>query len=72
MPLLCSPHLLTIRERISLGRNGDPVSAELLRDTFHGAKGVLDQSIELENGALTHFEVCIIEVSVLLHLLSHV
>nr|CAD1843305.1 unnamed protein product [Ananas comosus var. bracteatus] len=52
-----SPHLLTIRERISLGRNGDPVSAELLRDTFHGAKGVLDQSIELENGALTHFEV---------------
>lgn len=52
-----SPHLLTIRERISLGRNGDPVSVELLRDIFCHCKEILNQSIELENGALTHFEV---------------
>ncbi|XP_073110632.1 dihydrofolate synthetase isoform X2 [Elaeis guineensis] len=52
-----SPHLLTIRERISFGRNGDPVPAEVLKNVFHQVKGILDQSIELENGALTHFEV---------------
>ncbi|KAG1335164.1 dihydrofolate synthetase [Cocos nucifera] len=53
----CSPHLLTIRERISLGRNGDPVPAEVLKNVFHQVKGILDQSMELEHGALTHFEV---------------
>ncbi|XP_038985065.1 dihydrofolate synthetase isoform X2 [Phoenix dactylifera] len=52
-----SPHLLTIRERISFGRNGVPVSAEVLKNVFHRVKGILDHSIELENGALTHFEV---------------
>ncbi|KAK8939276.1 Folylpolyglutamate synthase [Platanthera zijinensis] len=52
-----SPHLLTIRERISLGRNGGPVSVELLRNIFYHWKEILNQSIELEDGALTHFEV---------------
>ncbi|XP_020576788.1 dihydrofolate synthetase [Phalaenopsis equestris] len=52
-----SPHLLTIRERISLGRSGDPVSAELLRDIFYKIRGIIDQSTEMEGGALTHFEV---------------
>lgn len=53
----CSPHLLTIRERISVGQSGGPVSAELLRDLFGHAKEAIGQSIESEDGALTHFEV---------------
>uniref|UniRef100_A0A0E0FE42 Mur ligase central domain-containing protein n=1 Tax=Oryza meridionalis TaxID=40149 RepID=A0A0E0FE42_9ORYZ len=52
-----SPHLLTIRERISVGQSGGPVSAELLRDLFGHAKEAIGQSIESEDGALTHFEV---------------
>ncbi|KAG0450745.1 hypothetical protein HPP92_026544 [Vanilla planifolia] len=52
-----SPHLLSIRERISLGRNGDPVSADEIRNLFYDVKGILDLSIELEGGTLTHFEV---------------
>ncbi|KAJ6805365.1 dihydrofolate synthetase isoform X1 [Iris pallida] len=52
-----SPHILTIRERLSFGRDGDPVSAEALMNHFHQVKGILDKSIELEDGALTHFEV---------------
>lgn len=55
--ILCSPHLLTVRERISLGRNGDPVSAESLMNQFHRVKKILDRSVELENGSLSHFEV---------------
>lgn len=51
------PHLLTIRERISVGKCGGPVSAALLRDLFDQNKEAIDQSIESENGALTHFEV---------------
>ncbi|TVU26982.1 hypothetical protein EJB05_29560 [Eragrostis curvula] len=52
-----SPHLLTIRERISVGKDGGPVSVGLLRDLFDEAKDLIDKSIVLENGALTHFEV---------------
>ncbi|TVU26961.1 hypothetical protein EJB05_29538 [Eragrostis curvula] len=52
-----SPHLLTIRERISVGKDGGPVSVGLLRDLFDEAKDLIDESIVLENGALTHFEV---------------
>ncbi|WVZ72851.1 hypothetical protein U9M48_021247 [Paspalum notatum var. saurae] len=52
-----SPHLLTIRERISVGNNGCPVPVELLSDIFYEAKEAIDESIEFENGALTHFEV---------------
>ncbi|EMS59059.1 Folylpolyglutamate synthase [Triticum urartu] len=52
-----SPHLLTIRERISVGQHGGPVSAASLRDLFDLAKEAIDESIESENGSLTHFEV---------------
>ncbi|KAJ1281972.1 hypothetical protein BS78_03G014100 [Paspalum vaginatum] len=52
-----SPHLLTIRERISVGNNGGPVPVGLLSDIFDEAKEAIDESIGLENGALTHFEV---------------
>ncbi|KAJ8630782.1 hypothetical protein MRB53_024105 [Persea americana] len=52
-----SPHLLTVRERISLGRNGEPVSAESLIYHFYRVKKILDQSVDLENGSLSHFEV---------------
>ncbi|WOL00773.1 dihydrofolate synthetase [Canna indica] len=52
-----SPHLLSVRERISVGKTGDPVPASLLKELFHEAKGILDQSVKQENGALSHFEV---------------
>ncbi|CAN6168721.1 unnamed protein product [Urochloa humidicola] len=51
-----SPHLLTIRERISVGNDGGPVPVGLLSDLFDQAKEAIDESIEAENGALTHFE----------------
>ncbi|KAL5727096.1 dihydrofolate synthase [Ranunculus cassubicifolius] len=52
-----SPHLWSIRERISLGRKGDPVSPEAINGLFHRVKSILDHSIELENGSISHFEV---------------
>ncbi|CAL5071874.1 unnamed protein product [Urochloa decumbens] len=52
-----SPHLLTIRERISVGNDGGPVPVGLLSDLFYQAKEAIDESIESENGALTHFEI---------------
>ncbi|KAF9614944.1 hypothetical protein IFM89_021374 [Coptis chinensis] len=52
-----SPHLWSIRERITLGRNGDPISAEAMSCLFHQLKNTLDHSIELENGSISHFEV---------------
>ncbi|XP_043696917.1 dihydrofolate synthetase isoform X1 [Telopea speciosissima] len=52
-----SPHLWTIRERMSLGREGDLVPAKKLNDLFHRIKHIFDQSIELENGSISHFEV---------------
>ncbi|XP_066356760.1 dihydrofolate synthetase-like isoform X1 [Miscanthus floridulus] len=52
-----SPHLLTIRERISVGNDGGPVPVRLLSDLFDEAKEAIDEAIESENGSLTHFEV---------------
>ncbi|KAI5394288.1 dihydrofolate synthetase [Lathyrus oleraceus] len=52
-----SPHIQTIRERILLGRSGDPVSAKLLNNLFHRIKQDLDQAIKEENGCISHFEV---------------
>ncbi|XP_057433876.1 dihydrofolate synthetase [Lotus japonicus] len=52
-----SPHIQTIRERILLGRSGDPVSAKLLNGLFHRIKQDLDQAIKKENGCISHFEV---------------
>lgn len=52
-----SPHIQTIRERISVGKSGDPVSVESLSYLFQNVKKILDQAVELENGHLSHFEV---------------
>ncbi|XP_042506267.1 dihydrofolate synthetase isoform X2 [Macadamia integrifolia] len=52
-----SPHLWTIRERMSLGREGELVPAKKLNDLFHHIKQIFDQSIELEKGSISHFEV---------------
>ena len=54
---LSSPHIQTIRERISLGRFGEPVSAKTLNCLFLQIKKILDQAIEHENGRISHFEV---------------
>ncbi|XP_075648536.1 dihydrofolate synthetase isoform X2 [Castanea sativa] len=51
-----SPHIQTIRERISLGRFGEPVSAKTLNCLFLQIKKILDQAIEHENGRISHFE----------------
>lgn len=53
----CSPHIQTIRERISLGRLGEPVSAKALNDIFHRSKKIINQARELENERISHFEV---------------
>ncbi|XP_024022335.1 dihydrofolate synthetase [Morus notabilis] len=52
-----SPHIQTIRERISLGRLGEPVSAKALNDIFHRSKKIINQARELENERISHFEV---------------
>ncbi|KAJ9539606.1 hypothetical protein OSB04_026112 [Centaurea solstitialis] len=54
---LSSPHIKTIRERITLGRSGDPVSAKAVNSLFQRIKVVLDQAVQLEKGHLSHFEV---------------
>ncbi|KAI9161448.1 hypothetical protein LWI28_017580 [Acer negundo] len=52
-----SPHITTIRERMSVGRSGQSVSAEALSCLFHRIRHVLDKAMQLENGCITHFEV---------------
>ncbi|XP_010662583.1 dihydrofolate synthetase isoform X1 [Vitis vinifera] len=52
-----SPHVRTIRERISLGKLGEPVSAKALNCLFHRIKPILDEAVALENGRLSHFEI---------------
>ncbi|KAK9914417.1 hypothetical protein M0R45_038198 [Rubus argutus] len=52
-----SPHIQTIRERISLGRFGEPVSAKALSSLFQESKKTLDRAIAVENGYISHFEV---------------
>lgn len=54
---MCSPHIETIRERISLGRSGEMVSGKALNFLFKRNKELLDQSVKLENGRISHFEV---------------
>ncbi|KAF6136085.1 hypothetical protein GIB67_000489 [Kingdonia uniflora] len=56
-----SAHILiyvrhAIKERISLGKNGDLVSAKALISLFHQVKDIVDQTIELEDGFISHFE----------------
>ncbi|KAL3524386.1 hypothetical protein ACH5RR_017220 [Cinchona calisaya] len=52
-----SPHIRTIRERITLGVSGDPVPVKTLNRHFQSLRMVLERAIELENGCLSHFEV---------------
>uniref|UniRef100_A0A7C9EKM6 Dihydrofolate synthase n=1 Tax=Opuntia streptacantha TaxID=393608 RepID=A0A7C9EKM6_OPUST len=52
-----SPHIRTIRERMSVGTEGEPVSANDLYFLFHRIKKILDQAVADENGRLSHFEV---------------
>lgn len=54
---LSSPHIQTIRERVSVGRSGDPVSVKTLNSLFQRIKKVLDQAVQFESGRLSHFEV---------------
>lgn len=52
-----SPHILSIRERMSLGRLGEPVPSKTLNYLFHRIKHILDEAIVREDGCLSHFEV---------------
>ncbi|PWA95404.1 folylpolyglutamate synthetase family protein [Artemisia annua] len=52
-----SPHIKTIRERITVGTLGDPVSAQAVNSLFQRIKGLLDKAVQLEMGHLSHFEV---------------
>ncbi|GER49805.1 folylpolyglutamate synthase [Striga asiatica] len=52
-----SPHIRTIRERIILGRDGQPVSVKVLSSHFHQIKEDLDTAVKHEKGQLSHFEV---------------
>ncbi|KAL3365740.1 hypothetical protein AABB24_010738 [Solanum stoloniferum] len=52
-----SPHIQTIRERITLGKWGEPVSAKALNHHFNTRREVIERAVKLENGCLSHFEV---------------
>ncbi|TYH98102.1 hypothetical protein ES332_A12G286400v1 [Gossypium tomentosum] len=52
-----SPHMLSIRERMSVGKMGKPVSSNALNCLFHSIKRSLNEAIVRENGCLSHFEV---------------
>ncbi|MBA0657314.1 hypothetical protein Goklo_009608 [Gossypium klotzschianum] len=49
--------MLSIRERMSIGKMGKPVSSNALNCLFHSIKRSLNEAIVLENGCLSHFEV---------------
>lgn len=57
MLYMSSPHIQTIRERITLGRWGEPISAKALNHHFKRRREVLERAVKLENGCLSHFEV---------------
>jgi len=42
---------------MSVGTEGEPVSANELYSLFHGIKKILDKAVADENGHLSHFEV---------------
>lgn len=54
---IISPHIQTIRERMTLGKFGEPVSERQLSRIFAQNREVLDQAVKLESGRLSHFEV---------------
>lgn len=49
--------MMTIRERMSVGRSGHPVSAKSLNCLFQRIKHVLEKAVQIENHSLSHFEV---------------
>ncbi|XP_021840202.1 dihydrofolate synthetase isoform X2 [Spinacia oleracea] len=52
-----SPHIRTIRERMSVGTQNEPVAADLLYSLFLRIRKSLDQAVAHESGLLSHFEV---------------
>ncbi|GAA0167681.1 ligase [Lithospermum erythrorhizon] len=52
-----SPHIKTIRERMTLGVSGEPVSSQGLNNHFQRIKADIKKALQLENMHLTHFEV---------------
>ncbi|KAL2903513.1 Dihydrofolate synthetase [Bienertia sinuspersici] len=52
-----SPHIRTIRERMSVGTLNEPVPADLLHSVFLRTRKLLDQVVAHESGQLSHFEV---------------
>ncbi|KAG6429472.1 hypothetical protein SASPL_107523 [Salvia splendens] len=52
-----SPHIRSIRERITLGTSGEAVPGKSLDSHFHKIKDELDIAIEREKGHLSQFEV---------------
>ncbi|CAO2821265.1 unnamed protein product [Amaranthus hypochondriacus] len=52
-----SPHIRTIRERMSVGLRDEPVPEELLHSVFVRIRRFLDQAVANEHGFLSHFEV---------------
>ena len=53
--LACSPHVLTLRERIAI--NGEPISAAEFDELVRQQEQTLLQCREQEASALSHFEV---------------
>lgn len=51
----CSPHVTTLRERISI--NGEPISEDSFNGLISDLEAVLIRAQEQEEGALSHFEV---------------
>lgn len=54
-----SPHIRTIRERITLGTSGEAVSGKSLNMHFHKIKEELEIAVKREKGHLSQFEVCL-------------
>lgn len=52
-----SPHVTSIRERITAGKNEGPISANSLKKLMNDLQATIDEAIAEESGLLTHFEV---------------
>ncbi|KAG0614845.1 hypothetical protein M758_6G208300, partial [Ceratodon purpureus] len=52
-----SPHVTSIRERISAGNSGEPVSAISLRKLMTDVQAIIDEAVAAESSSPTHFEV---------------
>lgn len=52
-----SPHVTSIRERITAGRSGSPISSNALSKLVTDLQATVDEAVAEESGLLTHFEV---------------